>query len=63
MIVAQADALAWEHSLRGYDAVHLATALFWQETLGEPLTLVTYDRQLWESARRNKLKLFPEKLA
>jgi predicted nucleic acid-binding protein len=58
-IVAQADALSWEHSLRGYDAVHLATALFWQETLGEPLTVVTYDRQLWEAARRSRLKVFP----
>jgi predicted nucleic acid-binding protein len=58
-IVAQADTLSWEHSLRGYDAVHLATALFWQETLGEPLTLVTYDRQLWEAARKSKLKVFP----
>jgi predicted nucleic acid-binding protein len=58
-IVAQADALSWEHSLRGYDAVHLATALFWQETLGEPLTLVTYDRQLWEAARKSKLRVFP----
>ncbi len=59
MIVAQTDALSWEHSLWGYDAVHLATALFWQETLGEPLTLITYDRQLWEAARKSKLKVFP----
>lgn len=58
-IVAQADTLSWEHSLRGYDAVHLATALFWQETLGEPLTLVTYDRQLWEAACKSKLNVFP----
>ena len=62
-IVAQADALAWEHSLRGYDAVHLASALFWQDTVGEPLTLATFDHELWESARRNNLKPFPEKLA
>ena len=26
MAVARADTLAWEHSLRGYDAVHLAAA-------------------------------------
>ncbi len=58
-IVAQADILSWEYSLRGYDAVHLATALFWQEAMGEPLTLVTYDRQLWEAASKTNLKVFP----
>ena len=46
-ILAQADTLAWEYGLRGYDAVHLAAARFWQSSLGEPVTLATYDRQLW----------------
>jgi len=50
VIAAQADALAWAHDLRGYDAVHLATARFWQDWLGEPLTLATFDRQLWHAA-------------
>ncbi len=61
-LIAQADALAWEHSLRGYDAVHLASALFWQEMIGEPLTLATYDRQLWEAARQLRLEVFPMEL-
>ena len=30
-LAARAGTLAWEHGLRGYDAVHLATALFWRE--------------------------------
>ena len=34
-LAARAGTLAWEHGLRGYDAVHLATALFWRETLDE----------------------------
>ncbi len=49
VILAQADTLAWEYELRGYDAVHLAAALFWQSSLGEPVTLATYDRQLWQA--------------
>ena len=48
-ILAQADTLAWEYGLRGYDAVHLAAARFWQSSLGEPVTLATYDRQLWQA--------------
>lgn len=57
--VAEADALAWTHALRGYDAVHLASAIFWQETIDEPVTVVTFDRQLWDGARRSNLPVFP----
>jgi predicted nucleic acid-binding protein len=58
-LVADADALAWTHALRGYDAVHLASAIFWQDTVGEPVTVVTFDRQLWDGARRSNLAVFP----
>ena len=58
-LVAEADALAWAHALRGYDAVHLASAIFWQDTIGEPVTVVTFDRQLWDGARRSDLAVFP----
>ncbi len=58
-LVAEADALAWAHALRGYDAVHLASAIFWQDTIGEPVTVVTFDRQLWDGARRSTLAVFP----
>lgn len=55
-LVARADSLAWQYGLRGYDAVHLASALTWQEGMDEPVTLATFDRRLWESAAsRNKL--------
>jgi predicted nucleic acid-binding protein len=47
MVVARADALAWDHSLRGYDAIQLAAALAWQDALGEQVTLATFDRDLW----------------
>jgi len=63
MVVARADALAWEHGLRGYDAVHLAGALLWQEAMGEPVTLAAFDRRLWEAARRAGVRVLPEELA
>jgi len=61
-LVARADSLAWQHGLRGYDAVHLAAALTWQEGMGEPVTLATFDKRLWESARQSGLLVFPDDL-
>jgi uncharacterized protein len=59
-LVTNAEGLAWRHGLRGYDAVHLASALVWQNDLSEPVTLVTYDRQLWEAASAENLSVLPE---
>ncbi len=58
-VTARASALAWEHGLRGYDAMHLASALFWREMLDEPVWVATYDRELWEAARHAGLDVFP----
>ena len=58
-LAARAGALAWEHGLRGYDAVHLATALVWRETLGEAVTVATYDRELWRGAQSSGLSPWP----
>jgi len=60
VLLARAAALAWDHGLRGYDAVHLAAAVFWQEMMGEPVVLATYDRQLWHSASAIGLIAWPE---
>lgn len=38
-LVRRASQLALKHSLRGYDALHLAAALDWQDHIGEPVTL------------------------
>ena len=59
-LTARAATLAWEHGLRGYDAVHLATALLWHETLGEPVVVATFDRQVWRSARAARLAAWPK---
>ncbi len=62
-LIAMADHLAWEHGLRGYDAVHLAAALTWQEALGESVTVATYDRQLWQAAQITGLVVWPDSLS
>jgi predicted nucleic acid-binding protein len=59
-LVSRAEALAWEYPLRGYDALHLASALAWQERIQQPVALLTFDRELWEAARRAGLIAWPE---
>lgn len=61
-LAARAAALAWEHGLRGYDAVHLATALVWREALGEAITVATYDRELWRGAQVSGLTPWPAEM-
>jgi uncharacterized protein len=62
-LVARADVQAWERGLRGHDAVHLAAALVWQEMLGEPVTLATFDRRLWQAAGVAGLTAWPDELS
>jgi predicted nucleic acid-binding protein len=60
--VVKGDQLAWELNLRGYDSIHLAIALSWEETLREEVELVTFDQQLWEAAQKAGLKVSPPSL-
>lgn len=62
-LVERAEGLAWEHGLRGYDAVQLASALSWQESAGEEIVLATFDQQLWEATNRTGLRAWPDKLS
>jgi predicted nucleic acid-binding protein len=57
--LARAESLAWEHGLRGYDAAHLACAFQWQESIGERVTLATFDRQLSDAGRRAGMFTWP----
>jgi predicted nucleic acid-binding protein len=59
-LAARAEEMAWTYKLRGYDAVHLAAALTWQDLLGYPVVLLAFDRELLESARRAGLATWPE---
>jgi predicted nucleic acid-binding protein len=59
-IVARADFLICQFVLRGYDAIHLACALVWQEALQMPVTLATFDSQLRDAAKNAGLFVLPE---
>ena len=39
------------------DAIHLATALLWQETMGEELTMATHDRALALGAQAHGMRV------
>lgn len=59
-LVARADALAWDHALRGYDAVQLASALACQNTIGQDVVLATFDKQLTKAGPTVGLRVWPE---
>lgn len=58
----RASSLAWEYGLRGYDAMHLASALLWKETLETQITLATFDRDLWQAGKKAGMGVWPEAL-
>ena len=60
-LVARAETLAWDYALRGYDAVQLASAVMFQESVGTTIRLATFDKQLWDAARRAGLEPWPDK--
>ncbi|MQA30762.1 MAG: PIN domain-containing protein [Luteitalea sp.] len=60
-LVSRAEVLAWEYALRGYDAVQLASAVLFQESLGTAVRLATFDKQLWDAARRAGFEPWPDK--
>lgn len=59
-IATRAGQLAWQDGLRGYDAMHLATALWWHANLEQDLVVATYDRELWRAAKQHGLSVFPD---
>ncbi len=61
-LVDRAKALAWDHALRGHDAVHLASAVTWQESVGIDIIVATFDTQLWTATQRAGMKAWPEDL-
>lgn len=62
VLVSHAESLAWNHGLRGYDAIHLAAAALWQELLGSSVTVATFDLDLWRAVRKEGLLPYPEDL-
>jgi len=60
--IERAANLAWQHALRGYDALHLASALLWQERLTLSVILATFDRQLWLAGKQLGMQVWPKDL-
>lgn len=58
-LVARADILTSQYSLRGYYAVHLACALTWQDLLNAPITIATFDKELQEAAEKSGVQVLP----
>jgi len=61
-VLSRGEELAFGRGLRGCDAVHLASAMLWQEILAEPVHLATFDRQLWVATKDSELKAWPSAL-
>lgn len=57
-ICSRAGELAEEHALRGYDAVHLASAI----AAGPEIMIATWDRDLRTAARRMRMGLIPARV-
>ena len=58
-LIQDASAVAREHALRAYDALHLASLMAFTE---KPLTLACWDRELRDAARERDIPLLPEGL-
>jgi hypothetical protein len=61
-VLDRAASLAWEYGLRGYDATHFASALAWQTAIATPVTLATFDRGLWNAAKKSGMEIWPPEL-
>ena len=61
MLVARADEFAWRYGLPGYDAIQMASAVIWRESMRREFVLGTFDRQLWVVGRELGLTLLPER--
>lgn len=61
-LLTQGSVFTWTYELRGYDAVHLASAYLWQSMLGETVTFATYDQKLWDAAQAVGMIPFPQHL-
>jgi len=62
IIIERASQLAWKYGLRGYDALHLATALIWQESMETNVTLATFDHELWLAGKKAGIDPWPANL-
>lgn len=58
-LVKEAGDLAVHRALRGYDALHLASALSLRERVSSAMTFLAFDRNLTVAAKREALRIHP----
>ena len=56
------DKIVAEHPLRGFDAIHLASALIAYERLSEDFLFACFDRKLIHAAHMEGLETFPKSI-
>jgi predicted nucleic acid-binding protein len=61
-LVEKASQIAFDYQLCGYNSLHLAAAQLWQEKLNLPITLASFDRDLWLAGRESGVEVWPEGL-
>ena len=61
-LIHEAAALAERHRLRGYDAIHLASALLLKSRLPEAVVFSSWDLTLQAAARREGLRRLPDRI-
>ena len=54
------DRVVGNHPLRGFDAIHLASALITRERLSEDFFFACFDRKLLQAAEMEGLETLPE---
>lgn len=62
-IARNAGELAETSALRGFDAIHLASALWLADRLARPVTFAAFDRRLLAAATHSGLVTFPESVS
>lgn len=58
-ILTTGEHAVFTHPLKGYDAIHLASAIIWREALRTEITLACFDSQLRRAAKAEKFRLWP----
>lgn len=58
-IIERAADIAWKHGLRGYDSLHLAAALLWQESLDANVVFAAFDQELLQASQKAGLEPWP----
>ena len=61
LLIRRAAALAQQHRLRAYDAMHLASVLELQQELRRPVTFAAFDATLLRAAKREQLRVLPRR--